>query len=312
MSAGAEPGRPAGAERVAFLGLGLIAGSIALALRALPDERRPSLVAWSPSGDGPRSALSQGAVDAVAASPRDAVEGAALVVVGGPVTSCIALVEAIGSELRDALAPDATVTDVASVKTGVVAAADATGLPFVGGHPMAGREASGFAAASAGLFAGRPWVVVPGAAARVGDVERVEWLARACRASPVTMAAADHDAAVAAISHLPLVLSAALVETVVGLGELPDFPDWPKSEALASTGWASMTRLARGEPRMGASILASNARDVAMRLHDLQSEIDSWLSVLERDAAHGGPDEAAIAARLAAARGRLERGRRRS
>lgn len=296
-----ETDRP---PRIALLGLGLIGGSIARALAALPDAERPSVVAWSPTGAGPRAALAEGVVDDAADEPWTALDGASLVVLAGPVTECVALARAIGGELRGALAPGATVTDVASVKAPVVAAAEAAGLPFVGGHPMAGRETSGFAAATADLFVGRPWVVVPAAGAGRRDVARVEWLARACGAGPLAMGAADHDAAVAAISHLPLVVSAALVETVVGLGNLPDVPDWPASEALASSGWASATRLARGEPRMGASILAANARDVAMRLHDLQEAIDGWLAALERD---GGPDEAAIAERLAAARRRLER-----
>jgi prephenate dehydrogenase len=292
--------------RVALLGLGLIGGSIARALRGLPDGDRPTLVAWSPSGDGPRAALAAGVIDAIATGPGEAVEGASIVILAGPPTSCVSMVGALGGDLRDALRPDATVTDVASTKATIVAAADAAGLPFVGGHPMAGREISGFMVASSDLFDGRPWVVVPGAAARPADLERVEWLALACGARPLRMAAADHDAAVAAISHLPLVISAALVETVVGIGELPDFPDWTAAEALASTGWVSMTRLARGDPAMGAGILATNGPLVAMRLHDLQAEIDGWIAALERT---GGPDETALMERLAAARRRLERSR---
>ena len=104
-----------------------------------------------------------------------------------------------------------------------MARAEALGskLRFVGGHPMAGREASGFDAATADLFVDRPWVVVPGAHSRPADVERVEWLARAVGARPLRMDAEAHDAAVAGISHLPLVLAAALVEAVTaapGLG----------------------------------------------------------------------------------------------
>lgn len=289
--------------RVALLGLGLIGGSVARALRDLPDGDRPTLVAWSPSGDGPRAALAEGVIDATAAGPGEAVEGASLVILAGPPTPCIAMVGSLGGELRDALSPEATVTDVASTKVAIVAAADSADLPFVGGHPMAGRESSGFAAASSDLFDGRPWVVVAGAAARPADLERVEWLALACGARPLRMTAVDHDAAVAAISHLPLVVSAALVETVVGLGDHPDFPDWSAAESLASTGWASMTRLARGDPVMGAGILATNGALVAMRLHDLQSEIDGWIAALERTS---GPDETALAERLAAARRRLE------
>ena len=92
---------------------------------------------------------------------------------------------------------------------------------------MAGRESSGYAAADVDLFVGRPWVVVPGTAARPTDVERVGWLASLVGAVPVRMEAAEHDAAVAAISHLPLVFAAALVEAVAGPGEGDARPDWP-------------------------------------------------------------------------------------
>jgi prephenate dehydrogenase len=289
--------------RVAFLGLGLIGGSIARALAALPDGERPTLVAWTPSGAGTGAALAAGVIDAAASGPGEAIEGASLVVLAGPPTACRVLVEGIAGELREALADDATVTDVASTKVAIVAAADDAGLPFVGGHPMAGRETSGFAAGSAELFTDRPWVIVPGASARPVDVERVEWLARACGARPMPLRAADHDAAVAAISHLPLVVSAALVEAVVGLGDGPDRSDWPAAQGLAASGWASMTRLARGDPRLGAGILATNGEAIAGRLHDLRSVIDLWIAALERG---DGPDEAGLSERLAAVQRRLE------
>jgi prephenate dehydrogenase len=290
--------------RVALLGLGLIGGSIARALDRLDDGDRPTLVAWTPSGSGSRAALEAGVVDATATGAGEAIDGSSLVVLAGPPTACLTMIGSLGGELRDALAADATVTDVASTKAAIVAAANDAGLPFVGGHPMAGRETSGFEAATADLFVDRPWVLVPGAASRAVDVERVEWLARACGARPVNMTARQHDAAVGAVSHLPLVVSAAIVESVVGVGEQPDSPDWALAESLAATGWESMTRLARGDPEMGAGILVTNATEVAMRLHRLQDAIDGWIVALELE---GGPDEAGLARRLTTTRRRLDR-----
>ena len=116
------------------------------------------------------------------------------------------------------------------------------------------------------------------------------------------MDAAEHDAAVAAISHLPLVLAAALVEAVSGPAGAPR-ADWPQAAGLAAGGWRDMTRLARGDAAMGAGILATNGPAVAARLRDLRAVIDDWLAALERP---GGPDEAALADRLEAARARLE------
>ena len=134
-------------------------------------------------------------------------------------------------------------------------------------------------------------------------VVAVETLAVACRAQPIRLDAATHDLAVAAISHLPLVVAAALVETVAG----PDAgratpPGWPIARSLAASGWRDMTRLARGDVAMGAGIAATNAPAIAARLREFRDVVDGWLADLERS---GGPDEAALARRLAAAREHL-------
>ncbi|MEO5965412.1 MAG: prephenate dehydrogenase/arogenate dehydrogenase family protein, partial [Candidatus Limnocylindrales bacterium] len=249
-------------------------------------------------------ALAAGVIDARATTAGDALDGADLVVLAAPATDCLSLLDALGGPLRARLAPGVVVTDVASTKAVLVQRASALGLRFVGGHPMAGRETAGFGAADGDLFRGRPWVVVPATGADDEAVSRVEALARACGAVPLRMDAVAHDAAVAGVSHMPLVLSAALVEAVAGSGSR-ERGDWPAAAALAATGWAGMTRLARGDAAMGAGIAATNAPAIVARLRDVREAIDAWLAVLEAD---GGPDEAAIAARLAAARDRLTAG----
>jgi prephenate dehydrogenase len=197
------------------------------------------------------------------------------------------------------------VTDVTSTKEVIVSRAAERGLRFVGGHPMAGRDTSGFGAADADLFADRPWVVVPDGAAET-DVVAVEALARRCHARPVRMAADAHDQAVAAVSHLPMLAAAALVEAVAGTPEAPR-GDWPVSRTLAATGWRDTTRLARGDVEMGVGIAVTNAAALARRARDLRAVLDRWIAELERD---GGPDAAELEARLGAARDVLERDRR--
>jgi prephenate dehydrogenase len=293
-------------SRIAFLGFGLIAGSVARALRAR--GAHPSLVAWTPDGHGPRAGLADGTLDAAPTSAAAALAGAELVVLAAPPTGILGLLTDLAGPLRSALAEGATVTDVASTKTRILERADALGLPFVGGHPMAGRETSGFGAATEDLFSGRPWVIVPGAAASALDLDRATWLATVVGADPIRMTAADHDRAVAAISHLPLVVAAALVEAVAGAAGGTDAgapappEDWPIAARLAASGWAGATRLARGDPAMGAGILATNADEVAGRLRDLRRVLDGWIDALDRDA----PDEAGLRDRLAGARDRLE------
>jgi prephenate dehydrogenase len=288
--------------RIAFLGFGLIAGSIARAVRANPATRGWRLSAWSPSGDGPNRAAGEGIVDRATDTAVEALADADLVVLAAPATACLELVDRLAGPWRDKLAADALVTDVASTKAALLARADALGLRYVGGHPMAGLETAGYDAATADLFTGRPWIVVAGAAARSGDAGRVADLADACGATVVVMDAAEHDRAVAAVSHLPLVVAAALVEAVVGRPGRAR-PDWPVAAELAAGGWASATRVAHGDAAMGAAIAVSNAAPLATRLRELRVVLDDWLAELERE---GGPDETAIASRLAAVRAALE------
>ncbi len=293
--------------RIAFLGFGLIGGSLAKALRSEstgdPRESPLSIVAWTPSGSGPRQAVADGVLDAALASAAAAVSGADIVILAGPPLACLELIGDLGGLLREALDADATITDVASTKAMIVSAADRAGLRFVGGHPMAGRELAGYAAATADLFAGRPWVVVPGSLAGPDDVDRVDWLARRAGAVPIRLAAEMHDDAVAAISHAPLVLAAALVEAVAGEQSVRAASNWPVARRLAASGWQSMTRLARGDVDMGAGILATNAASVAGRLRDVRAVLDAWIDELENNDA-ADPD--AAAARLRAARRLLE------
>jgi prephenate dehydrogenase len=285
--------------RIAFLGLGLIGGSIASALRAAGAQSR--LVAWTPSGRGPGDALRLELIDEAAPTPEAAIRGAGLVVLAGPPLVVLEHIDALAGALGATLGGDAIVTDVASTKEAIVGRAASNGLRFVGGHPMAGREASGVGAAEAGLFAGRPWVVVAGSHATADDVATVEALATAAGARPVHLSAAEHDAGVAAISHLPLVVAAALVEAVAG--ETAPGSAWATGRSLAAGGWADMSRLARGDPEMGAGILATNVGNVAKELRAFRAAIDAWIDALE---APSGPDAPALAERLEAARRLLE------
>lgn len=296
--------------RVALLGVGLIGGSIARAIATrTPDGQRTrdaegehtwEITAWTPSGAGPAAALGAGVIARTAATPEAALEGADLVVLAAPAPDCLAMLDDLAGPWRSALAADAVITDVASTKSALVLRATALGLRFVGGHPMAGRETSGFAAADPDLFVDRPWVVVP--TADEAAVERVEALAGATGARPVRMAAGPHDAAVAAVSHLPLLVAAALVESVAGGPDAAE-SDVTLAARLAASGWRDTTRLARGDVAMGTGIMVTNADAIAMRVRALIAVLDGWLVELERP---GGPDGTAVADRLRCARERLE------
>ncbi|HSK53100.1 MAG TPA: prephenate dehydrogenase/arogenate dehydrogenase family protein [Clostridia bacterium] len=289
--------------RIAILGFGLIGGSIARALAVAPDRAAWSVAAWSPTGHGPARAAADGTVAEAAPDSETAIAGAHLVVIAAPPTATLDLLDRLGGPLRTALSGAAVVTDVASTKSVIVDTARRHGLRFVGGHPMAGRETSGYAAALPDLFAGRPWVVVPADPSDAQATLTVETLVVACGARPVRLDAGEHDRAVAAISHLPLVLAAALVEAVAGSPEGAEPESWPLARTLASSGWRDMTRLARGDVAMGAGIATTNAPELASRIRAVRSVLDGWLEELERQ---DGPNERRLAARLQAARDRLE------
>jgi prephenate dehydrogenase len=288
---------------IGFVGFGLIGGSIARAVRASEASSGWTMSAWSPSGEGPTRALAEGMIDRAAGSPEGTLADADLVVLAGPATACLAALGDLAGQWGTLLPPRAVVTDVASTKAALLRRADASAIRYVGGHPMAGLEASGYAAGRADLFVDRPWVIVPGRTAEPADVELVSALADACRARVVEMDAVTHDRAVAGISHLPLLLAAALTEAVAGPNRTATPDDWPVAAGLAANGWRDMTRLARGDPRMGAAIATTNATALAARLRDLQAVLNDWRTELERP---GGPDETAMLDRLSAARARLQ------
>ena len=268
--------------RVALLGFGLIGGSIARALaeRSAPDDRDRGwqVVAWTPSGTGPAAARDAGIIAAAHVRPEEAVRGADLIVLAAPAPDCLAMLDDLAGPWRDVIADGAVITDVASTKSAIVLRATALGLRFVGGHPMAGRETSGYAAADPRLFLDRPWVVVPS-----GDEDaeaRVEALASATGARPIR-----------------------LVEAVAGRpkGDDTSARDWATAAELVAGGWRDTTRLARGDVAMGTGMLTTNAAQVATRIRDLIGVLEDWLVDLERP---GGPDQVAIAQRLEAARER--------
>ncbi len=298
--------------RITFLGLGLIGGSIARALRrGDPDGTAWAITAWSPDGTGPGEALAAGVIDRAASTAEAALDRADLVVLAAPPLACAALLDLVGGPWRSELEPGATVTDVASTKVELRRRAVAAGVPYVGGHPMAGLERRGFSAGDPDLFRGRPWVITD--AVGGGDPARVEALARACGASPVTLDAERHDRLVAAISHLPLLTSVALVEAVAlrapdgesapqAVTDAQPAEDWPDAAALTAGGWRDTTRLARGDVTMGAEILATNAAAITERLRAYRARIDEWIAILD---APGGPDATLVRERLAVARSRL-------
>ncbi|HEU0027503.1 MAG TPA: prephenate dehydrogenase/arogenate dehydrogenase family protein [Ktedonobacterales bacterium] len=260
------PGAPA---RVAILGLGMMGGSLGLALK----RARPATeVAGYDAAPGvAERARARGAIDRPAASVADALGGASLVVIAAPTLAAEGLLAEIGARW-DALAPNVVITDLCSVKSPVVEWARAR-LPqparFAGGHPMCGSERTGIDAADAGLYTGARWVIIATLETAPDALAQVEALARAVRSHPLVMDAAAHDEAVAGASHLPLAVAATLA------GALAQDPSWPVVARLAAGGYRDTTRVAAGSPIMGRDILLANRERVLARL-------DAFMAALER------------------------------
>lgn len=277
-----DPGVAAGLPTVRVVGTGLLGTSVGLGLaasgvRVLLSDPSPTALALARDLGAGR-----------AATDADDPDVGLVVVAAPPDVTAAAVVDALAAH------PDAVVTDVASVKAGVLAEVAARGGDlerYVGGHPMAGRERSGPVAARGDLFVGRPWVVCPGPKAAAGPLDVVRRLALALGAVPVVMAADEHDASVAVVSHVPQV-AASLV--AARLRAAPD-----GALGLAGQGLRDVTRIAGSDPLLWAQILAANAGPVVEVLRAVRADLDRVLDALaslEAEADAGGPAAGARAA----------------
>ena len=172
--------------------------------------------------------------------------------------------------------PRAAVTDVGSVKAGVLDALWRRSVDltrYVGSHPMAGSQHSGPLTARADLFTDRTWVVTPHRRSEPGAVARVQAAVRACGARPVVMDVDDHDAAVARVSHLPHLLS------VLMAGHLTTVPE--RDLTLAGTGLRDVTRIAASDPGLWEQIVGANSAAVLHELRGVQDQLDLLVKAVE-------------------------------
>jgi prephenate dehydrogenase len=261
-------------DRVAIIGLGLIGGSMGLALQKAHAAQQ---VTGYDLGKGVSDrACRVGAIDQAYDALADAVRGAELVILATHVGAIRALLQSLST----VLSPGAVVTDVASTKAQVISWAEEflpTSVSFVGGHPMTGKELSGVEAADANLFQDRVYCLTPTARTRPMAVNKVSSLVETLGARVRFLEPAEHDGQVASVSHLPFLASIALVNTAA------NGPAWADAALLASSGFRDVTRLAAGSPEMYRDICLTNS-DSIVRVLD---EYIASLNVLrERIAAY--------------------------
>jgi prephenate dehydrogenase len=259
--------------KLAIIGLGLIGGSMGLAIkRAKPVDTE--VVGFDRDVDVGMRALKANAITHLAPTLEEAVREATLIVIATPILN----VRRVFEEIAPVIGRGTVVTDTASTKGQVLRWASQI-LPrdvhFVGGHPMAGKEQSGMEAAEETLFDGRPYVIVPSVDAAPGAVNAVIGLAQALGATPFFQDADEHDAYAAAVSHVPLVAS-------VGIFNLArSSTAWPELATIAGPAFRDLTRLASGEPTMAHDIFVTNKTNVVHWLSRYIVELQRLSELIE-------------------------------
>ena len=271
-------------ERLAIVGVGLLGGSVAKAVRAHALAREIVGVGRDLARLGP--AVRDGALDRATTDLAEGVAGADRVLLAAPVLAN----ETLLPRVWQAASPGAVLTDVGSTKSGIVAAADrlAAGRPevhFVGSHPMAGSEKSGYAVARVDLFEGATVVVTPTESSAAAAAKGVGEFWAALGARVVVLDPAVHDRAVAAISHLPHVAAWALVDAVARFE--------PDAFSIAARGFKDTTRIAASDPEVWREILLDNREAVRGSLAAFRHALDDLEALI------GGGDGAALTAFLA-------------
>ena len=257
---------------VSIIGLGLIGGSLGLALRESPIT--VMVRGWDRDPGAIVGALTCGAIEHPAITLAEAVAEADVVVVATPVMVVQAILPAIAPYLK----PGAVVTDVASTKAQIMAWAEAalpSGVSFIGGHPMAGSEQHGIMHARAALFHNAVYCLTPHQRATPEALALLEKLVSAIGARPLCIPAATHDAYVAAVSHLPFLLSTALTQLTATNEQ------WSSMSMLAATGYRDLTRLASGDPVMHRDICLSNAEAIRPWLHNMAALLSQLADQLD-------------------------------
>jgi prephenate dehydrogenase len=256
-----------GFSRISILGVGLLGGSIGLALR----ERATGchIAGYGHRRETLARARELRAIDEAHDDPAAAVRGAELVILCTPVGAFGELL----TRMAPALSRETIVTDVGSTKRSIVELAERIlpeSVQFVASHPMAGSERRGVNAARADLFDGAVCITTPSAHTAAAAVERVEAFWRLLGMRVTRMTPHDHDRWLAHVSHLPHALAAALVSLQP-----------PEALAVAGKGFLDATRIAAGDPVMWRDILVDNRDNLKSALVQLRARLDEFEHLLD-------------------------------
>ena len=260
-------------SKITVVGTGLIGASVGLNLTAKPG-RRYEVVGLDNSRQNARTAKEMGAIDRSVRSIEEAVEGASMIILAVPVRAA----EEIVTVMKPWVADGAIVTDTCSTKASFMATAQAVlgdSASVIGGHPMAGSDESGPSSARVDLFQGAAWAVTPAALANERSIDVVLGLIESAGAVPIYIDPAEHDELVAAVSHVPLLLSVALFRLV------RDSACWEDAQQLTGPAFRQFTRLAKGDPKMSSDIVSTNRDAIVSWLQRYRDELGTIIKAIE-------------------------------
>jgi prephenate dehydrogenase len=261
-------------EKVTIVGVGLLGGSLGLAVRKRRLAKR--VVGYVRRAASVAECKKAGAVDACTLNLREAVSGADLIVLCTPLAQMRPLLK----EMLPAVKRGAIITDVGSVKAGVVKELEPlvakAGAHFIGSHPMAGAEKTGVAAARVDLFNNAVCVITPSKRSNKTALRKTEQLWKAVGARVIRIAPELHDELVSRSSHLPHVAAATLANLVLD-------PGHPKSQALlCANGFRDTTRIASGSPEMWRDIAVANRKNLNKAVTMLIRDLKKFQSALNK------------------------------
>ncbi|NJD02956.1 MAG: prephenate dehydrogenase [Ruminiclostridium sp.] len=252
--------------RITIIGLGLIGGSLARAFHERMGMK--DIIAVNRSGEALQQALRDGAISRGYTEMDSSIYESDIIFICTPVKRALQYIDDLSGKVR----PDCIITDVGSTKGELVTHVNTMKNPpcFIGGHPMAGTEKTGYASGFAHLFENAYYILTPCKSTPKPAMESMMDLARGIGAIPVIMDAYEHDRVTGGISHIPHIIASALVNMVKGLDSCGG-----SMQMFAAGGFRDITRIASSSPEMWESIVMSNK-------HQLKELLDNFVKELER------------------------------
>jgi prephenate dehydrogenase len=254
-------------NKIAIIGLGLIGGSLA---RALHEKLGfCGITAVDTNKRALDMALDQGIIEKGITEPDSSVYSSDIIFICTPVNQTLEYI----AELAPRIKETCIITDVGSTKEEIIRQVKSMQRPpcFIGGHPMAGAERSGFENSYAHLFENAYYVLTPSASTTPESLEALSDIIAGIGAIPIVMSAEEHDMAAAGISHLPHVIAAALVNLVRELDQ-----GTGRMQALAAGGFRDITRIASSNPVIWESIVLSNKKHLIRLVEQFRKSLESF------------------------------------